>query len=1106
MLQQPQHQLFDKNSPLRSSLRKHRVDANGKQQRSPSGRKTVSFCSSQNAENKRLLVSNVADCFALMQAGTELIKLRTNVRQFRRIFSLDADMAYIRWTPSNKKPHKARISIDSIKEVRVGWNSELLRLTEPIVSPEINEECAFSIIHGDEHECLDLIALNASDANIWITGLIALASEGVPSIRGRDVVGGSLYSSPANLRERWLSSSFKEIDQDIKGYISEKSAVRLIHSLNNRLLISRIKQKVKEASNLNEIQKGRIDETHFIDVYKDLATRPEIYFLMVRYANKDYLNINDLQLFLETEQGLSGITTQFCEDLIDQCEPSNEARELNIMTVDGFSNFLHSQTNSVFDPLHLNVCQNMEKPFSNYFISTSFNTYLVEDQLRGPSSLDGYTSALKRNCRYIELDIWEPDDGGGDEPVLFNGGTLTSKLSLGPVLDLINEMAFERTRYPLFIRLELHLHSIDWQHKLLNLLELKLGSRLYRPLNDSTDWSKELPTPKKFLNKIILSGPYYEGNAPIGEVEEEDESSELLLLTENNLQNEQTQKTKKRLMPLLREIRDLIAPFAIFGRINECGDLNKYSPSHNIISISESDCIRLAHSQPNFLFSSPPSLSSQENINLNSSNSLRLIRVFPSPQRIDSSNLNPQEFWNFGCQFVALNYQTPGLMMDLQEGKFLANGSCGYVLKPSIMIEENSSSSTELINNGTINNLEQSKKLSLNQHQSLNNNNNLRSTQQILHLKVLSGQQLPRPRASTAKGDTGLDPFVVLEVFGVPADCAEERTKTVRSSDDDNCFNPTFDESFQFSVSVPELALIRFLVLDDDFIGDDFIGQYTIPFDCLQSGYRHIPLLNNEGEPMEASTLFVHIAVTNKRGGGKPKKRGLSVKRKTSRVQTGMKIIGIKQIDELFKSASGPLAQFIELKAGMELAMTVWAEESGIGVKGTLAQSIVKLHSRASKEISTTDSLNNSSSSLFIINKKIENKIEILQLNITNNLNVPDPLQKAFSALDNLLKQCSDINLKSNSLYISLNESSKLISEYELGLQKIIFDAGLRGQKATRAQENFGWNVRLLKAQLGLMQETFSDAKQVLEQVSESGRVLNILREGEKENKEEGGD
>jgi len=62
-----------------------------------------------------------------------------------------------------------------------------------------------------------------------------------------------------------------------------------------------------------------------------------------------------------------------------------------------------------------------------------------------------------------------------------------------------------------------------------------------------------------------------------------------------------------------------------------------------------------------------------------------VIRVTPNPMRSDSSNINPQEFWNFGISLVALNYQTPGLMMDLQEGKFLANGACGYVLKPAIM-------------------------------------------------------------------------------------------------------------------------------------------------------------------------------------------------------------------------------------------------------------------------------------------------------------------------------------------------------------------------------------------------------------------------------------
>ena len=36
---------------------------------------------------------------------------------------------------------------------------------------------------------------------------------------------------------------------------------------------------------------------------------------------------------------------------------------------------------------------------------------------------------------------------------------------------------------------------------------------------------------------------------------------------------------------------------------------------------------------------------------------------------------------------VALNYQTPGLMMNLNDGKFLENGGCGYVLKPSVMRE-----------------------------------------------------------------------------------------------------------------------------------------------------------------------------------------------------------------------------------------------------------------------------------------------------------------------------------------------------------------------------------------------------------------------------------
>lgn len=37
---------------------------------------------------------------------------------------------------------------------------------------------------------------------------------------------------------------------------------------------------------------------------------------------------------------------------------------------------------------------------------------------------------------------------------------------------------------------------------------------------------------------------------------------------------------------------------------------------------------------------------------------------------------------------VSVNYQTPGLMMDLYNGWFQKNGGCGYVLKPAVMREE----------------------------------------------------------------------------------------------------------------------------------------------------------------------------------------------------------------------------------------------------------------------------------------------------------------------------------------------------------------------------------------------------------------------------------
>ncbi|XP_063799158.1 1-phosphatidylinositol 4,5-bisphosphate phosphodiesterase eta-2 isoform X5 [Pseudophryne corroboree] len=210
-------------------------------------------------------------------------------------------------------------------------------------------------------------------------------------------------------------------------------------------------------------------------------------------------------------------------------------------------------------------------------------------------------------------------------------------------------------------------------------------------------------------------------------------------------------------------------------------------------------------------------------------NQYQLSRIYPSSYRVDSSNYNPQPFWNAGCQLVALNYQSEGRMLQLNRAKFNSNGSCGYVLKPKCMC-----------------------------HAAFNPNSEDPLPGQLkkqLVLRIISGQQLPKPKDSML-GDRGeiIDPFVEVELIGLPVDCSKEQTRVV----DDNGFNPMWEETLVFTVHMPEISLIRFLVWDHDPIGRDFIGQRTLSFSSMMPGYRHVYL-----EGMEEASIFVHVAIND---------------------------------------------------------------------------------------------------------------------------------------------------------------------------------------------------------------------------------------------------
>lgn len=284
-----------------------------------------------------------------------------------------------------------------------------------------------------------------------------------------------------------------------------------------------------------------------------------------------------------------------------------------------------------------------------------------------------------------------------------------------------------------------------------------------------------------------------------------------------------------------------------------------------------------------------------------------LTRIIPN--RLDMSNINPLDFWDCGCQLVGMNFSAPGQSMDLHRGWFAQNANCGYVLKPAFLRERFC-----LFNARRKNSLPGIDPLTL-------------------RLKIISGQQLPFPRGASCKA-TAIDPFVTIQLHGISADCAEARTRTI--SNGANC--PMFDESFEFTISVPELALLRFLVLDDEYINDDFIGQATIPVECIQPGYRHVPLLSLDGDPIPSASLFVHISMTHRLEGTKQKLRR---KRSWSNKDSSeMRSVGIKIVDDQFKSASIVFSESSLLRREVEKSWLELFDECSLSESANIAQAL----------------------------------------------------------------------------------------------------------------------------------------------------------------------
>jgi len=240
-----------------------------------------------------------------------------------------------------------------------------------------------------------------------------------------------------------------------------------------------------------------------------------------------------------------------------------------------------------------------------------------------------------------------------------------------------------------------------------------------------------------------------------------------------------------------------------------------------------------------------------------------LSRIYPKGSRVDSSNYMPVPYWNAGCQVVALNYQTAHYPMFVNEGMFMQNGKCGYVLKPKNMI-----SLTPLKWRKHLDNI------------------------WLYQVKVIDAWR-PVSKKALLKKAKGLPSFFVkVSMHGPNGDVTYE-TDVCKH----NGLNPIWDQEFSFEVVAPEISNLLFTVRNAS-DSDSFVGYYSIPFGAMRTGFRRVSLKDSIGNIIPEASLFVQISKKLKPD---PNKKAAKLEKQVKTLEKKVETLE-KQLEALMKA------------------------------------------------------------------------------------------------------------------------------------------------------------------------------------------------------------
>lgn len=803
----------------------------------------------------------------------------------------DPDSSRLLWDKT--KPNKF-VHMDEILAVRSGTDVQQygidLNLRDPTTLFTIIYAVPKKTDNNNTNKMMHVVADDLETCHAWVGFLDAM-------LRHRQEVMESLMSfDEGAIAHYWHSEMARQYGEQPRSKGQEELDITAVKRLCQNLHIYNAASVIEKNFQLADVrERARLNFAEFLDFVRKTNQRPDIRRVIHEIAHEPRrgITLEEFLYFLrviqkeDVDSNLPTWEKKFTrlarsKPLSDAYnEAVTDSSDVLRMGEAAFVSFIASKQNG---PLKEEPqSYTLDHPLSDYFISSSHNTYLLGRQVKGQSSIEGYITALTQGCRCVEVDAWDGPDG----PQVVHGRTLTTAISFREVIAAIHKYAFVKTLQMLTISIENHC-SPPQQQMMYDIMKEIFGSTLIEEPLDMA--SKDLPSPTQVRERIAIkvkvpvpeqqepaalvgrrrgnsvNSPRTQAPIPEGGVAETPQTvPQSPMLTPSQSSRRLASKarvntiTEGAIPDLASSDNESGSDTAGNGRSSNktvpvLGKLGVYFAGVKFSGFDSPDAKKFNH-----IFSfmessfSKHSRTREAKTALDLHNMRHMMRVYPDGIRLSSSNFDPLIYWRRGVQMAALNWQTNDLGMQINRAMFEGGtDSSGYVLKPEALRRIQVGPLDDNIVKGQ-----------------------RKYSRVSFSIDVLSAQQLMRP-ANLAPSRT-MNPYVEIEVFdgrafepkaANPVRAADSALKVQTEPIRDNGFNPMFNNGrFNFSLTTkyPEFVFVKFTVkLSPN--GESYnhkdqhgVASWMVKLSNLKDGYRTIPLENHEGVQYLFSTLFCKI-------------------------------------------------------------------------------------------------------------------------------------------------------------------------------------------------------------------------------------------------------